>query len=145
MAIEEGTTSRAGGSRVQFGIDGYGPGTVIGRGDFGVVYRARQRALRRTVAVKVLSEATIDDAALARFDRQRVAVGALSGHPNIVAVYDSGLTAGGEPYVAMEYFARGSLAEELDRLGLVDWRQVLQWGIKLAGALESAHRLDVVH
>jgi len=77
MAIEEDTTRRTRGTRVQLGIDGYGEATVIGRGHFGVVYRVRQRTHRRTVAVKVLSEIAIDDAALDRFNRQRVVAGSL--------------------------------------------------------------------
>ena len=138
MASKEGATGRVRAARSQLGIDGYGAATLIGRGDLGGVYRARQRALQRTVAVKVFDGAALDDAAVRRFER-------LSGHPNIVTVYDSGLTADGLPYVAMEYLGRGSLADELRRMGPVDWRQAVAWGVKLAGALEYAHRLGVVH
>src|SRR5436305_4526293 len=145
MAIEEGATGRIRAVTFELGIDGYEDAAVIGRGGFAVVYRARQRAFHRTVAVKVLSGATVDDATLRRFDRERAAIGTLSGHPNIVTVYDSGLTANGVPYLAMEHLARGSLADELHRTGPLDWRQVLPWGIKLTGALESAHRLGVLH
>ena len=63
----------------------------IGRGGFGVVYKATETDLNRTVAVKILS-GNLDDLALQRFDRERRAMGALSGHPNIVPIYRSGLT-----------------------------------------------------
>ena len=145
MAIEEDATSRTGPTRVRLGIDGYGYGAVIGRGQFGVVYRARRLASRRTDAVKVLDGNHVDDAALRRFDEQQAALRFLSGHPNVVALYDAGRTAADEPYIAMEYLPRGSLADELGRMGPVGWRHVVVWGVKLAGALESAHRLDIVH
>jgi hypothetical protein len=145
MASEEDPTGRIRAAAFDLGIDGYEDAAVIGRGGFAVVYRARQRSFNRTVAVKVLSGADLDAAALRRFDRERAAIGALSGHPNIVTVYDSGFTTAGVPYLAMEYLSRGSLADHLHREGPMDWHAVLGLGVKLAGGLESAHRLGVLH
>ena len=79
----------------------------IGRGGFGTVYRARQAAFDRTVAVKVL-EQTADLRTLQRFDRERAALGRLSGHPHIVSVYDGGII-DGQAYLVMEFMSRGSL------------------------------------
>ncbi|MBV9284454.1 MAG: protein kinase, partial [Acidimicrobiia bacterium] len=103
MASAEDPTGQLRPPSFDLGIDGYEDAAVIGRGGFAVVYRARQRSFNRTVAVKVLSGAVLDDSALRRFDRERAAIGALSGHPNVVTVYDSGLTNAKVPYLAMEY------------------------------------------
>ncbi|TMM15018.1 MAG: hypothetical protein E6F96_13325 [Actinobacteria bacterium] len=63
---------------------------VLGRGGMGVVYRAADRVLDRTVAVKVLAgERAEEPTFVTRFEREARAAAALS-HPNIVAVYDSG-------------------------------------------------------
>lgn len=145
MASVEHPKGRIRTAAVELQIEGYEDARVIGRGGFAVVYRARQRAFNRTVAVKVLSAADLDTAALRRFERERVAIGTLSGHPNIVTVYDSGLTAAGVPFLAMEHLSRGSLADLLRREGPVRWQQVVPWGVRLAGALESAHRFGVLH
>ena len=145
MASEEGATGAMGPVASHLGIEGYEDAAVVGRGGYAVVYRARQRSFNRTVAVKVLSVVDLDEAAKRRFDRERAAIGALSGHPNIVTVYDSGFTGAGVPYLAMEYLARGSLADQLSQSGPRRWQDVLALGVRLAGALETAHRMGVLH
>src|SRR5205807_6212098 len=67
------------------------------------------------------------------------------GHPNIVTVYDSGFTKSGVPYLAMEYLARGSLFDQVKSAGPQRWEEVLGLGVRLAGALETAHRQGVLH
>ena len=126
------------------GIDGLGELFEIGRGGFGVVYRAHQPALGRVVAVKVLV-GVLDDRVRARFEREGHAMGALSGHPNIVTVYATGFTKDNQPYLVMEYLAAGSLATRLERDGPLPWPEALEIGTKLAGALEAAHRAGVLH
>src|SRR4029077_12208090 len=62
----------------------------LGSGGMGDVYRARDNRLRRDVALKMLSDASVNDVdSLARFDRETHAVAALN-HPNILAIHDSG-------------------------------------------------------
>ena len=80
----------------------------IGRGGFGVVYRCEQRVLERVVAVKVLAEG-LEDENLERFLREQRAMGKLSGHPNIVNIFQVGATASGRPYIVMQYHSHGSL------------------------------------
>ena len=72
-------------------------------------------------------------------------MGALSGHPNIVAVVDVGIPVEGEPYLVMPYLARGSLADAMATKGSLPWTEAARIGIKIAGALESAHRLGILH
>ncbi|WP_433669903.1 protein kinase domain-containing protein [Nocardia sp. CA-136227] len=116
----------------------------IGRGGFGVVYRCSQRALDRVVAVKVLS-AEIDDESRERFLREEHAMGRLSGHPNIVDILQVDVTPTGRPYIVMPYATRGSLEQVVQNNGPLSWADSLRVGVKLAGAIETAHRAEVLH
>ncbi|MGH2770694.1 MAG: protein kinase domain-containing protein [Actinomycetota bacterium] len=133
------------GTRVDLGIEGISEATQVGRGGFGVVYRARQEALGRTVAVKILSVAVLDQESSRRFERECRALGTLSGHPNIVGLYTSGLSATGHPYLVMDYLPGGSLADRIKREKPLPWTEVAEMGIKLAGALAAAHAAGVLH
>ena len=116
----------------------------IGRGGFGVVYRARQEQFRRDVAVKVIS-ATLDARARARFTQECRALGQLSGHPHIVSVYDGGIDPDEHGFLVMPFFARGSLAERIRTSGPLDWREAVDVGVRLAGALQTAHEAGILH
>jgi serine/threonine protein kinase/uncharacterized protein YegL len=120
-------------------IPGYELGELIGEGGFSTVYAARDEAFRRTVAVKVL-HVRLDEGTRRYFDGERHALGAVSGHPNIVDVYSSGVDADSRAYFVMEYMPGGSVAGRSR-----PWDEVVLMGVKLAGALESAHRVGVLH
>jgi serine/threonine protein kinase len=116
----------------------------IGRGGFGVVYRCNQCALNRTVAVKVLTT-DLEPDNMERFVREQVAMGQLSGHPHIVNIFQVGTTATGRPYIVMQYHPHGSLEAKIHETGPLDWRDALHIGLKVAGALETAHLRDTLH
>ncbi|MGV9412424.1 protein kinase domain-containing protein [Nocardia sp. NPDC003693] len=116
----------------------------IGRGGFGVVYRCTQRVLDRVVAVKVLSS-EIDDESRERFLREEHAMGRLSGHPNIVDILQVDVTASGRPYIVMPFATHGSLERLVRDNGPLGWSDSLRVGVKLAGAIETAHRAQVLH
>lgn len=126
-------------------VEGYDELVPLGRGGFATVYRARQHRFDRTVALKVLDLERPDEEDRRRFDRECRAVGALSWHPNIVVVHDSGLTSDGRLYLAMEYLAEGSLASRVRAEGPLPWAEALPVGVELAGALEVAHRAGTLH
>jgi predicted ATPase/DNA-binding NarL/FixJ family response regulator len=122
---------------------GFVEAVEIGRGGFGLVFRCTQVALDRTVAVKVL---TADlDVNRERFLREQRAMGRLTGHPHIIGVLEVGETQGGYPYLVMPYCGQGSLEARIRRLGLLPADAVISIGVKLAGALDTAHRLDILH
>ncbi len=127
----------------QLNAAGFDDAEEIGRGGFGTVYRCTQVALDRVVAVKVLT-AEFDDNR-ERFWREQRAMGRLTGHPNIVGVLQVGETETGYPYLVMQYHRRGSLDARIHKLGPLSLAEVLRLGVKMAGALESAHRLGIVH
>jgi serine/threonine-protein kinase PknK len=116
----------------------------IGRGGFGVVYRCVQYALNRVVAVKVLSS-EIDAESRERFLREEQAMGRLSGHPNIVDILQVDVTPTGQPFIVMPYCTRGSLEQVIREQGPLTWADSLRAGVKLAGAIESAHRAQILH
>jgi serine/threonine-protein kinase PknK len=123
---------------------GFADAEEIGRGGFGVVYRCVQRELARTVAVKVLV-ADLGSDNLERFVREQMAMGALSGHPHIVTIFQVGATVSGRPFIVMQFHPHGSLEAKVRRDGPIGWTDALQVGIKMAGALETAHRRGMLH
>lgn len=133
----------AGQAFFELGIEGYERAVEIGRGGFSVVYRVWEAALERDVAVKVVST-DLQSAEVDRFARECAAIGRLAGHPNIVTVYRAGRRAPGEAFIAMEFLSEGSLAERVARQPLA-WADAVDIGVKLAGAIESAHRAGVLH
>src|SRR4051794_9135342 len=130
---------------VDLDIEGLEDPVEIGVGGFATVFKAYQPAFRRTVAVKVLATLNLDDAARERFERECQAMGSLSEHPNIVTVYGAGFTSSGRPYLVMAFLPGGSLQERIDREGAVPWQDATLAGVHLAGALETAHRAQIVH
>ncbi|MBJ8348413.1 serine/threonine-protein kinase [Antrihabitans sp. YC2-6] len=123
---------------------GFADAQAIGSGGFGVVYRCHQRALDRTVAIKVLT-ADLEPENLERFVREQVAMGKLSGHPHIVSVFEVGATATGRPYIVMQYHPHGSLDARIHDVGPIGWQESLHIGVKIAGALETTHRRGMLH
>lgn len=133
------------GRPVDLGIPGLGPAVRIGYGGFAEVYRARQINLNRDVAVKVLRASGVDERARMRFTRECHAVGAVSGHPNIVGVHEGGFTDDGRAYLVMELCPGGSLADRLAASGPLGAAAVIDIGAKIAKALAVAHAAGVVH
>ncbi len=126
-------------------IAGYTDLAVIGHGASATVYRALQEGFDRSVALKVLNVDISDRRAQKRFQRERSVNGRLSNHPNVVTVLDSGFVDGRHPYLAMELLEHGSLADRLAQRGPFDVALALHIGVRIAGALESAHRLGILH
>lgn len=126
-------------------VEGYSDLDVVGHGASATVYRATQDGYDRQVALKVLNIDISDRRAQKRFQRERALNGRLSGHPNVVTVLDSGFVDGRYPYLAMELFELGSLADLVRERGPFDVATTLHVGVRIAGALESAHQLGVLH
>ncbi|MFE3059492.1 protein kinase [Nocardia sp. NPDC059239] len=122
---------------------GFEDAEEIGRGGFGAVFRCTQIAAGRVVAVKVFTGELEENRE--RFFREQHAMGRLTGHPNIVGMLEVGETGSGRPYLVMPYCSRGSLDVRIRRDGPLSVAEVLRLGVKMAGALESAHRVGVLH
>jgi predicted ATPase len=122
---------------------GFDDAFEVGRGGFGIVFRCTQIALDRTVAIKVLTAEL--DVNRERFLREQRAMGRLTGHPNIVGVLQVGETDSGHPYLVMQFHRQGSLEARIRRLGTLPLQEVLRLGVKMAGALDAAHRVGILH
>jgi serine/threonine protein kinase len=115
----------------------------LGRGGMGVVWKARHRKLNRVVALKmVLAGEHAEPGHLARFHLEAEAVARLR-HPNIVAIYDVG-TAGGIPYIALEYLEGGTL-EQMAGGGPQPARLAAEVVAALARGVHTAHLAGIVH
>src|SRR5437867_11489143 len=115
----------------------------VGAGGMGEVYRARDSKLKRDVAIKVLPQSlAADPDALARFEREALAVAALS-HPNILAIFDFG-THDGIAYAVMELLEGGTLREKLSA-GPIHQSQAAAYALQIAQGLSAAHEKRIVH
>ena len=137
LCVHEGS-----GQALDLGIPGLTDAVLIGSGGSSKVYRATQAHLGRPVAVKVLLGTA--PAEQKQFDRESKALGRLATHPGIVAVYDAGFTAQGDPYLLLEYCTGGSLADQLTN-GVLSWPQAAAYLAPVAETLAHAHAQDFVH
>jgi serine/threonine protein kinase/tetratricopeptide (TPR) repeat protein len=115
----------------------------LGGGGMGIVYRAEDIRLGRTVACKFLpKELAGDEQALKRFQREALAVSALN-HPHICTLYDI-CDEGGQPFMVMELLEGRSLDRMIEGEPL-DVDTILEIGIQIADALNAAHSKGIVH
>lgn len=118
---------------------------LIGKGGFGAVYRGRQIAVDRVVAIKVLrSELCENVQVLARFQQEARAVAALK-HPNIIEVYDFGQSADGGLYLVMEFLQGEPLDKRMRRAGPMDVSEVVDIARQTLDALADAHAVGIIH
>jgi mono/diheme cytochrome c family protein len=123
-------------------IPGYEIIRVIDRGGMGVVFEARQLALGRTVAVKMISAGHLGPRAVARFRLEAEAVARLQ-HPNVVQIFEVNQV-NGRPFFSMEHVAGGSLADLLARQPPSP-RRAAELTATLARAVQAAHEGGIVH
>lgn len=120
-------------------LGGYRLEEEIGRGSMGMVYRGKQIALEREVAIKVLPQSLARDASyVARFIREAQIIACLN-HPNIVHIYDAGQQKK-LLYFVMEYVQGPTLASLLHLDGTIPHYLAVQYAAQIADALDSAYK-----
>lgn len=115
----------------------------LGSGGFADVFLYEQDMPRRNVAVKVMPSDVRDPELRRMFNAEADVLAHLSAHPSIVTVYQAGISAEGRPYIVME-FCPGSLAQRY-RIERMPVAEVLVIAVRMASALESAHRAGLIH
>lgn len=124
-------------------IPGYRVESVLGRGGMGVVYEAVDEKLGRTVAIKTLFEAGFaGEAERTRFTTEARSMARLR-HPNVVAVYEVGETAG-RPFIVFEYAPGGSLGQRTNREPQPS-EEAARTVVQLARGVQACHESGIVH
>ncbi len=125
-------------------VPGYELLGELGRGGMGVVFHAREIALNRLVALKmVLAGPLAHPSTRARFYLEAESVAAVQ-HPGVVQVFAFG-EAAGHPFLALEYLPGGTLADRIKQSGPLESREAAGLALKLAEAVAAAHAAGVVH
>jgi len=117
---------------------------LVGKGGMSSVYRARDRLLERTVAIKILHEHHSRDADYVERFRREARIAARVQHPNIVTVIDRG-QADGRQFIVFEYVDGENLKQLVEREGRLPVRRALELGIAIGRALAFAHENGLVH
>ncbi|HJL19498.1 MAG TPA: protein kinase [Sandaracinaceae bacterium LLY-WYZ-13_1] len=117
---------------------------VIGEGGMATVYRARHTLMERPYAVKILHRnLAVDESLVERMRREGRSTASLT-HPNIVEIYDFGMTDDGAPYLVMELLDGEPLRKILMR-GRIGHGLMLELAMQIARGLARAHDFGVVH
>ena len=116
----------------------------IARGGMGVVYKARQLNLGRTVAIKILSEDLARDRVYVERFVQEARSAAGLNHASIILIIDVGEQSG-TYYFIMEHVDGQNLRELLESQGVLDFRQALHISLQVSQALQHAHRRGIIH
>ncbi len=116
---------------------------VLGKGGFGIVFRAFDETLQRVVAVKVLApQLAATSPARKRFLREARS-SAKVRHENVVQVY--AVEEQPLPYLVMEFIPGETLQQRLDRTGPLETAEVVQFGRQIAEGLAAAHAMGLIH
>ncbi|WP_395243612.1 protein kinase [Agromyces sp. MMS24-K17] len=124
-------------------IPGFAFVRVLGSGGFADVFLYEQNMPRRLVAVKVMLADLVSDEVRQMFQAEANLMAQLSSHPSILTVHQASVAADGRPYLVMEYCS-ASLAQRY-RVARLPVSEVLSIGVRIASAVETAHRQGVLH
>lgn len=117
---------------------------ILGSGGMAVVYRAEDRMLERTVAIKVLRQKYSEDPAFRERFRQEARAAANLSHPNIVTVHDFGFDAG-RLFIVMEYIPGETLKELIESRGIFRIHEAVPLIVQVCAGVGYAHRAGLVH
>ena len=117
---------------------------LLGSGGMGTVYKSREIALERFIALKILKNSDMSEEDQARFEREGKIVSELA-HQNIVSFYRFGFAPDGTPYIAMECLQGGTLRDLFNSEGQLNWHRIGKIVVQICHALEFTHSHSIVH
>ena len=117
--------------------------SLLGAGGMGVVYKARDTRLNRSVAIKILPPDRLSDPERKRRFIQEARAASALNHPNIITIHDIG-TENGVEFIVMEYVEGKTLDQRIPRKGM-RLNETLKLAIQMADALAKAHSAGIVH
>lgn len=116
----------------------------LGKGGFGVVYKARDITLDRVVALKVLhAQLTLDDRFVEYFEREARSLAKID-HPNVVTIHEIGNNEG-QVYIAMRFLSNGNLAEKIKKNGPLLQEEAFRIFYQISNGLTAGHKRGIVH
>lgn len=125
-------------------IGGYRVDGIAGGGGMGVVYRATQTGLDRTVALKVITPAFAEDEEFRERFKRESRLAASIEHPNVIPIHEAG-ESDGVLYLSMRYVDGTDLRSLLDREGRLEPRRAARIVAQVGEALDAAHAAGLVH
>jgi hypothetical protein len=117
---------------------------LLGEGQYGRVYQAKDTTLDRMVAIKFLTKLRPDAECFQRFQREAVAASRIK-HSSVVGVHRFGITAEKQPYIVMEFVDGRSLRDLVKSEAPMPWERAVSLVMKIAAAMQTAHEAGVVH
>jgi serine/threonine-protein kinase len=118
---------------------------LLGEGGFGEVYEAVNPFLQRRAAIKIMHTGMDQDPELVRRFLNEARAASAIRHPNIIEVFDAGVTSEGEPYILMEFLDGDSLQKVVLQQGALPLETVQEIARQAGSALSAAHQAGIVH
>ena len=116
---------------------------LLGEGGMSFVYKAVDKQLKRTVAIKTLKPVYVEQEKFVERFKREAQTAANLNHPNIVQIFDWGI--GDEPFFVMEYIEGNTLASIISRKKSISMNDILFIGARVASGLHAAHSQGLVH
>ena|GEM_PF-4378866 len=118
---------------------------VLTTGGMGSIYRAKHLHMGRVVAIKILHPFLHGNLKLIKQFQQEAEAASGLIHPNVVTIFDFGISKSGEPFLVMDYIDGSGLDEILNSEGHLDLRRFLRLFIQVCDGLQEAHNKGIVH
>jgi serine/threonine protein kinase/CheY-like chemotaxis protein len=125
--------------------DKYSLESSISEGGMGIVYKARHLDMDKVVAIKILKEDLAIDRRVLRWFHQEAKAASSLSHPNVISVFDFGVTETGQPFLVMDYIDGENLDQILVKEGGLELNRFLKMFFKICDGLSMAHSMNIIH
>ncbi len=119
--------------------------SAVSEGGMGIVYKARHLDMDKVVAIKVLKEEFAIDRRVLRWFHEEAKAASSLNHPNVISVFDFGITESGQPFLVMDYIDGENLDQIIMRQGGLDLNRFFKMFLKVCDGLAMAHSMNIIH